>query len=155
MIKQIKHGGGAMAELKLYELEDELRKRPRLRERLEELAEGGELEAWEIDPAHDGGKRPLLLMVRVKRGGRESYFLVTGQAGKNGAVYIWEHYPDAYGTRQRGKHPGGRAGGTFPQNWGEGFCSSRSSSTSAGAKKSKNGNRSRGKNPHFGKWGCR
>ena len=97
-----------MAALKLYELEDELRKRPRLRERLEELAEGGELEAWEIDPAHDGGKRPLLLMVRVKRGGRESYFLVTGQAGKNGAVYQWEHYPDAYGTRQRGKHPGGR-----------------------------------------------
>ena len=97
-----------MGELNLYELEDELRKRPRLRERLEELAEGGELEAWEIDPAHDGGKRPLLLMVRVKRGSRESYFLVSGQAGKNGAVYIWEHYPDAYGTQRRGKHPGGR-----------------------------------------------
>lgn len=103
-----------MGELNLFGLEDELRKRPRLRERLEELAEGGDLTAWEIDGLHRGGKRPLLLMVRVKNGSWESYFLVSGQTGKNGAVYQWEHYPDAYGKKE--KHPGGRPAKYGPED---------------------------------------
>ena len=95
--------------LENYELEELVAKRPRLKEKLAEMRGDGELSLWHVDPVHDGGRRPLLLLARLKYSSidREEFFLLSSQAGKDGGLYVWPFNPAVFHRQKEPQQPAG------------------------------------------------
>ena len=96
-------------ELDAEQIEKIISKRPKLKEKLEELQEDGiEIDCWKLDGEKPESRNLLLLVRRTYRElkGKTDYLLLMSRPGKNGEVNVWKCPAIMPGSQK--KHAGGR-----------------------------------------------